>query len=447
MRSPSRLLPALDRPPRSLLFAGLIAVLLLDLILVLQLSEALRLLLILTGVVAFLVLASRLPWAVAFLAIGTPVLEPITLALGTDLVVFYALRLAVIASLFWIFFTRVERPVGLAIELLSDSAILLALGLGVLLALGSYETASPIYARMKLIMYGSTNLLLLVSGYVLARDGWGGEDGDRRLDRFLAALTVLALLIALAGLVNLKVAYYPVGSRLKVLGINPIWVARTMATGLLALIALRRVGRIGIRGTLLLASPMVIVLLLTGSRGPILGLFLALFVYAFLRLRGIVSRLLLAVIAPVGVGAAILLVLPEVLRERFMRPLTGDVSDFVRLRLVAIAREAFEQVSAFGIGTGGFSHLVKMGDMRAYPHNLFVEIGLENGILGLVALLAFFGIILHRCRRALGNPRDLVVALLFLFSVWNAQFSGDITVNETVWLFAGIIAARARNRR
>ncbi len=440
----TRLLPSVDRPPRGILIAGVVLLILIELFLLKSLGSAPKVSVLLLGGFGLLLLTLHPEWALALLAVGFPLLEPITIALDTDRPVFYILRLLVIAALALYLFARVRRPGRLFVRMATEPIFLLGLLFGLVLAVDSLWTASPIYARMKLIHYFMTNLLLLIGGFILAH-GLTGEDRsarDRRIDRLLLAIAIFALLLAIAGWINLRIQYYPNQTRLAVLGINPIWVARITGLGIFSLLVLISLGRIRPVPALLIAAPIAGVLVLAGSRGPMIGTALVITIWGFARIgRSFSRRVQLSFLALLIVGIT-LLVMPDAIRERFLQPFTGDFSDFARLALVRIAQEAAEQVSLLGIGTGGFSNLLRMGDVRAYPHNLFAEIVIENGLLGLATLAGFLGWSVARGIAGRGDARSLFAFLAFLFALWNAQFSGDVIGNEWIWLFAGILAGR-----
>ena len=442
----TRILPSVDRPPRGALIGGVVLLVTIELILLTFLDSAPMASMLLLGGFGLLLLARHPEWALALLAAGFPLLEPITIALDTDRPVFYLMRILVIAALAFFLFARVHRPGRLLERVATEPILWLGLALGIVLAVGSLSSASPIYARMKLIHYFMTNLLLMVGGALIAC-GLAGEDRsaqDRRFDRFLLAITVFALLLAVAGWINLRVQYYPSETRLAVLGINPIWVARITGLGLFSLLALFTLGRIGLLPALGIVAPIAGVLILAGSRGPLVGFALIIIIWGFARIgRSPSQRVQFSLLALAAVGFTFL-VMPEAIRERFVQPFTGDFSDFARLALVRIAREAAEQVSLLGIGTGGFSNLLRMGDMRAYPHNIFVEIVIENGLLGFTILIGFLGWSTARGIAGRVDTRSLFAFLAFLFALWNAQFSGDVIGNEWIWLFAGILAGRHR---
>jgi O-antigen ligase len=100
-----------------------------------------------------------------------------------------------------------------------------------------------------------------------------------------------------------------------------------------------------------------------------------------------------------------------------------------------------------GIGTGGFSKLVTGGDFRIYPHNIFAELLLENGIFGL-SVFGFFLFLVYKCFRILHlnvrlnsgeNPYLYTAFLILIYSTLNAMVSGDIPVNEQIWFASGML--------
>jgi O-antigen ligase len=428
------------------LFVGLLLLLLLDVVVLSCLAEIHKVLLLAAGIAVLAWVVPRLGWAVALLAVGYPLLDPITVASSSDRPAFYLLRLTLIAAIGFFMVARIRRPGDLFVDLLRSPIFLLAVGFGLVLGFGTLWTPSPAYARMKTILYGTTNLLLLVSGFLIARRhaGEAQRQADQRLDGLGIAIITFSLLLALAGLVNLQVQYYRVLDRMSLLGLNPIWVARIVGLGLLALLITHQIGRI--RGGTLLAcaAPLAVVMILAGSRGPLAGFFLVLLIYGFVRARRSIAyrlRVLLVLVLTAGVA---LLAMPDVIRERFVRPMGGDLSWYIRLAMVRVIGEAFAQLSVLGVGTGGFSELLGVGDERAYPHNIFAEVVVENGIPGILALLGLLAFALARGVGGRADPRTLFALLAFLFALWNAQFSGDVTANEWVWLFAGILAGRQR---
>lgn len=99
-----------------------------------------------------------------------------------------------------------------------------------------------------------------------------------------------------------------------------------------------------------------------------------------------------------------------------------------------------------GWGVGGWSMYYFRTDDRQvphYPHNLVLEVGVEQGIVGLVALLNLLGtafIILKRDTDGVAERfPSLLPAFIFLFLV--TMFSGDIVDNRFLWFWCGMVFA------
>ncbi len=226
-----------------------------------------------------------------------------------------------------------------------------------------------------------------------------------------------------------------------------------MALGILALVGLVSAGRLRAALALPALGLLLWVFYMAGSRGPLVALLaaLALWMMTVPGNRGRVFRVLFGILLPVC-GLLLVLLLPQD-TSGVLAPLAGrEVSNAVRLHLMSVGRAALLAAGIRGLGTGAFPTLVALGDNRYFPHNLPVEIGIENGVIGLIALFGFFIAVIRRwirgCRVHLAegaDPRDAVLfrtagAMLLFFFV-DAQVAGDIVRNCAVWLFAGVLLA------
>ena len=119
---------------------------------------------------------------------------------------------------------------------------------------------------------------------------------------------------------------------------------------------------------------------------------------------------------------------------------TSGLSSNGRSSLWAQAYSTFGQHPFLGVGTGGFAAL----NPEQYPHNILLEVAVELGAVGLVALLAMIGGMLARLGslwRSTVGPERLQVALiiaLFTLALVNAFVSGAIQDNRDIWIWGGI---------
>jgi len=275
----------------------------------------------------------------------------------------------------------------------------------------------------------------------------------RSLVPFLAALFGLGIGLDLVGLATFETSVQ-VG-RLTSLGSGPIVLARVVGAALLVSVIGgihflrapdRRWWELGLGvGGLVASLPLFAGFVLTQSRGPAVALVLALGMYAAISFATDWRRLL----AIVGLTAAALVGAEFVIEEfaawsRFdMEHPANMVSLDGRIEMLDLSLAVILDAPILGVGTGGWPVAVYGLDMRTYPHNFFVEMAAEHGVVitGLLAAL-FAGVALRwipAYRRAGSEDRSLLVLtlVLFVYLFANIQFSGDLIDNRLIWILLG----------
>ncbi|MDM7914524.1 MAG: hypothetical protein QUU85_04555, partial [Candidatus Eisenbacteria bacterium] len=273
---PARLLPSRDLPNATVLAAGLAIALLGNVAILLALPRAHVLLALAAGVAAALFLIGRLSWSVALLAIGAPLLDPITVLLRDEAVLFYVTRLLVAGGAAWLLFVSPD-PIEPLMRLARDRVFQAAVLLGAVLFVRAIDSPAPEYARWKMISYAGTNLLLFAGGFLALapRTADAPAASDARLRSLLRASLAFAVLMGCVALLNWPLHFHKYGARLTALGINPVWMARTMGLGILIAVAFRAEARIGRAAVVVLSALLGLVLVLAGSRAPLAGTLLA----------------------------------------------------------------------------------------------------------------------------------------------------------------------------
>lgn len=104
----------------------------------------------------------------------------------------------------------------------------------------------------------------------------------------------------------------------------------------------------------------------------------------------------------------------------------------------------------FGLGFGGFTQWYNGGNTGIqflYPHNLFLELGAEGGVLGLLAILllvikSFFNLLSNSSLSPLQNKplKDTLLSLL-VFMIFNSTVSGELNDDRTLFALIGLIDA------
>ena len=244
--------------------------------------------------------------------------------------------------------------------------------------------------------------------------------------------------------------------------IDVIGLGRTMGeVSLVLLFFLVRARTVRTRLLLVLAlAPCAITFLSSGSRGPVIGMVVALPSVLLWRAASpaIAKRLALSLVAvgALAVVAVVALVPPEATqRSLSIFQTTEEAGDTSRFLLWGEAIHAFADNlthTLVGIGTGGYAAISTHEAL--YPHNIFLEVGSELGVLGLLAIAAFvISVVVRLLGLVARGGEDAgwsgLLLTLFVFALVNAQFSGDVPYNEGLWLWGGLasgLAAAARAR-
>lgn len=326
------------------------------------------------------------------------------------------------------------------------------------LAISGFYTPSPNYGLVKILRYLIIASSVFVIPFVLIK-----RPEDSRL--LLRHFKILAVILTLSMVGQLLYLAYTGGLvtylvRVTLLSANPITVSRTLAliTSMIMILAIRNspVVRLALLPVLAL---LLVAIVSTGSRGPLVSLFVGMLAYSILFENRYRSRLILFSGFAIGLVIALIFTLPESLTTRFFQLAQGDVVIMpggVKRVSTLGTRFAFWEMSVdtwlssienalVGLGAGGFSSLFIWRDFRWYPHNLFLEVLVELGIVGLVTIAVLMGMCLkhlmsQKISGSLTNHSALwVAAMLVMF--FAAQFSGDINDNRSLLMLLAISLA------
>jgi O-antigen ligase len=192
-------------------------------------------------------------------------------------------------------------------------------------------------------------------------------------------------------------------------------------------------------------------LLYSGGKGPLLTLVVTMLaVLVFYMNRREAKKYIVVVLLLSLTTVVLMLALPgyfDTIKYRLsvIDPFRGvdirESSAAQRLDMFDAAVNAMADYPILGTGLGGFSDYSGYGsgiERAYYPHNIFLEIGSELGIFGLlafVALISFCLLRLFRYSRLRGNLYHLVCAVfaLFLYMLMNASVSGDVNDKRSLF--------------
>ena len=278
----------------------------------------------------------------------------------------------------------------------------------------------------------SYDLFLVAWSCVLAAAALRLYGTSAIVEAFWGTLFGLGVVLAVFGLTALFSGTG--GTRLAALGGGPNVFGRNMA--LLTLASLRLVfdDRRWVRTPATIVAPVAALLvLLSGSRGAMLALFVGVVVYVVLRRGERRVRRSIAFVAIVGVGAlatefgriALL-----VFQERFILLLLVEGYFTHRDTLLVDGLSAGLRNPVGGLGLAGFAQL---GSKGQYPHNVFVEAFAEGGLVGLVLLCIPFFWYASRWKSGMGLGDTVTVAGLVVLMV-SSSISGDLFDARGVFL-------------
>jgi len=279
---------------------------------------------------------------------------------------------------------------------------------GVILGISYIYTSSPEYGLRKMQRFNMFAVTMFITPLIIIKSP---EDSKRLLDYFKFFLAFLIGIMLIRFVYFLTWGNFPIvlayWNRISIPGANPIQVSRYLAIGAAMMIALlirnkpsQSLHYFAILFVILLS------IILSGSRGPLVSIIIGSIVYAILYERKHSSRIFGYGILAIGAIITLLLLLPESLTQRFFDISQGSVimtQQGVRRISTIATRFEFWSMSlkswissienfVFGLGSGGFSSLFIWRDWRWYPHNIFFEIIVELGFIGLTLLSLFIEI-------------------------------------------------------
>lgn len=178
-------------------------------------------------------------------------------------------------------------------------------------------------------------------------------------------------------------------------------------------------------------------LILSMSRAGWLGLAAALIVYALIAADKKTRQTLWLT----GLAAAICLVMVPSLRHRLTSPFYGEKSADSRITLWQSGLKGIYNSPIFGLGLTGYSREYRklISDQTLpdhnFPHNIFLDLWVETGILGLISLAGLMGLLVYQGLIDRKNLFKLSVALFLIALVLQGQIDNPYFNNDLAAVF------------
>ncbi len=295
-----------------------------------------------------------------------------------------------------------------------------------------YDPPMTTYGHTKWVDFGTTTLATMAAAAAVS---------PPRVTRAMAMWWVVVG-VALAALALLDPG--AATGRAQVEGSNPVWLGRAIAASMVVAVWM------GVSSTwrwwrVVAVVPVLAVgLLATGSRGPavaaLVGVTVLLLAPTARRSR---QSLWLALL-----GAACLVVaptVPAVANSRFGRFIAdGNVGSESRSFMWSESLRVIPDLP-LGAGIGAWSQATGITN-HAWPHNVFLEVFVEQGWLVGVALVALVVVVIRKVWRRAGDDPALQLALALLVTeTVHVSTSGDL--NARTFFFVLLLAITLLNRQ
>lgn len=317
-------------------------------------------------------------------------------------------------------------------------------------------SASPNYGWLKILRFSILSSTIFITPIIFLKNS---KDSKSMLNYF----KIISVIILVGMLMNLiflflsgELISYLI--RVSILGANPIALSRTLAAiaAMVTVIGIRRKGFQQLL-SLIILIPILLAIVSTGSRGPLVSYFLGMIIFTILfELKNFKFRSFFSISISILFVIILFNILPENLTSRFVNIAQGDnilssaglenvntINSRLDFYLMSINTWISDfKTFAVGLGSGGFSSLFLWRDFRWYPHNIFLEILVEFGIIGIFLILTFMffsikQLITYKKYNYLSeNSAVWISGTLVMF--FSAQFSGDLNDNRILLMFLAI---------
>jgi O-antigen ligase len=294
-------------------------------------------------------------------------------------------------------------------------------------------TPAGAYGREKVTTFLTVTMLAIGAPFFFF-ERW--ED----LRRFFTWTVVIAVPVAILALTH------PARESGRLAGDNTIGTSRLLCVAALILV-LAALGQSRWRlPSVALAATFIAVSAAVGSRGPVLSFALALAVtLAAWLLR--TPRKVLPVLAVAATCVAVVpfVSLPATSSERISQAARDPLAAFREDDRSFLVKQALQLVDQSPIRGGGVGAFSTVNPTAKWPHNMFLELWAELGIVALVvvavaagaALVGIFRLAWLAPQYAIRQDLVYILLAVFTFNLMAVQISGNINDNRDFW---GILA-------
>ncbi|WP_318311069.1 O-antigen ligase family protein [Flagellimonas crocea] len=250
----------------------------------------------------------------------------------------------------------------------------------------------------------------------------------------------LALMFSLISLV-LLIKYGSIPFRLTIPGVHPITFSQLIGIGVI-LSFLKYISKDGFlsfgkrfdRFNIAFLLVFLVVLILSKTRGVMLASIISILVY-FSFFKIVVKKRFLKLISIISLAGLVALIFSLDFESIFNRILNASKDASIQERIELYSNSILTPLEKpIGIGAGAFEFYEKVG---FYPHNLFLDLIVQFGFLGIILFLFLTLIILILVLDTYNNRLNKFKVVLFALLVY---FLIETMFSFTFWMYKGVFA-------
>lgn len=308
-------------------------------------------------------------------------------------------------------------------------------------------TPSKVYSMQKILIFLSFTTWSFIGPFLLI-------DNKDSLKKFLMSFVIISFITSIYVLIDYftsdAIAYMRVG----VNGENSLGLGRMAAMGSIIIIMIflfnSKVDKKNRIYSLFALLILLLTLLLSGSRMSLISLILLVVVFLFIKTFRFTKGDILLNKRSTKVALSLipipLLLIPfkDSLQTILVRltqlfDSSGVGSYSLRTELFSLAIGIWENNPLFGDGFGSYGLHYHGFDSAYYPHNIFLEILAEVGLVGFILFCIFLIVPFIKNNIFESNYIQITVLLLFLYMLLNANTTGDINDNRMMFTFLSLM--------
>jgi len=193
----------------------------------------------------------------------------------------------------------------------------------------------------------------------------------------------------------------------------------------------------------------VFTLIILSGRAPILSLIIILIIYALVNAKLSIRffRNFTIILISILFSSSYFLNLKpfERINERISVMFSGNTSDnasvIVRFEMLDLSKDIFFKSPLIGIGLGSFGIFMQGKDVRDHPHNMIVEILIEQGIIGFLLFSILFAPLIFKIIPYLITKNNYIFFIcggIFIYEFLNVMKSSSIVENRPFFTIVAI---------